>query len=62
MRRTAKASPSVPRLLLLNKPFDVLTQFSPGHRGPRHAQSDFVDVPGVAPAGRLDRDSEACCC
>ena len=32
------------RLILFNKPYDVL--------------SDFIAVPGVYPAGRLDRDSE----
>ena len=47
------------RLLLLNKPYEVLCQFT--DRGtPEHRRtlSDFVQVPGVYPAGRLDRDSE----
>ena len=44
------------RLILLHKPFGVLCQFSGNDGTPR--LGDFVDVPGVYPAGRLDKDSE----
>tara|TARA_R110000764_G_scaffold20424_1_gene52496 strand:- start:7065 stop:7622 length:558 start_codon:yes stop_codon:yes gene_type:complete len=48
------------RLILFNKPFGVLSQFTDaGTAGsPRKTLSDFIDVPGVYAAGRLDQDSE----
>ncbi len=48
------------RLIVFNKPFGVLPQFTDvGTAGsPRPTLSDYVDVPGVYPAGRLDMDSE----
>ena len=44
------------RLLCFNKPYGVLSQFTP--EGHWRALKDFIAVPNVYVAGRLDADSE----
>lgn len=43
-------------LILFNKPFQVMCQFS--SHPTRKTLADYLDIPGIYPAGRLDADSE----
>jgi 23S rRNA pseudouridine2457 synthase len=56
MADTRASRRAASRLILLNKPFGVLCQFSAS--AGKRTLNDHVDVPGVYPAGRLDADSE----
>ena len=47
---------TAPRLIRFNKPYGVLSQFTP--EGKWRGLKDFIDLPNVYVAGRLDADSE----
>jgi len=49
-------APRVSRIVFLNKPYGVLSQFTP--EGKWRALAEFIPVKGVYVAGRLDADSE----
>ena len=55
-QRTRPPTPGAPRLIRFNKPYGVLSQFTP--EGRWQGLKAFIDVPGVHAAGRLDADSE----
>lgn len=54
--RARRSTTGRPRLVAFNKPMNVLSQFTPDDRWP--GLGALLDLPGLYPAGRLDRDSE----
>jgi 23S rRNA pseudouridine2457 synthase len=56
LKRKSRARPIDPQLVMFNKPFNTLSQFS-GEQGDS-TLADFIDMKHIYPAGRLDKDSE----
>jgi 23S rRNA pseudouridine2457 synthase len=48
--------PHMPQIILFNKPYNVLSQFTGAD--PEQTLARYIDAPGFYPAGRLDKDSE----
>ncbi|AYM96675.1 pseudouridine synthase [Acidovorax sp. 1608163] len=53
---TERIAPEAVQLICFNKPYGVLSQFTP--EGQWQGLKDYIDLPGVYVAGRLDADSE----